>query len=78
LPLGSRVTQLIETSLQEAKMLGHSYVGTEHLLLGITRQHGIAAQALANLGLKPEDIRHEVLNLLGHFVDAWPLPGGVT
>ena len=70
LPLSSRLTQLIEMSLQEAAKLNHHYVGTEHLILGLARQKdGVAAQALANLGLKLLDIRHEVLNLLGHALD---------
>src|SRR5262249_6499712 len=44
----------------------HKYVGTEHLLLGLLReQEGIAAQVLVNMGLKLDDLRHEVLNLLG-------------
>lgn len=43
------------------------YVGTEHLILGLTRQsEGVAAEALANLGLRREDIRQEVLNIPGH------------
>ena len=70
LPLSSRWTQLIEMSLQEAAKLNHNYVGTEHLILALARQKdGVAAQALANLGLKLLDIRHEVLNLLGHALD---------
>ena len=76
LPLTSPATQLVEASLQEAKHLEHHYVGTEHLILAVTRQQGAAVQALANLGIKPEDLRCEVLNLLGHFVDAWPLSDG--
>ena len=52
---------------EEAKNLNHNYVGTEHLLLGLLReQEGVAAQVLMNLGLKLEDVREEVLNLLGH------------
>src|SRR5690606_9156510 len=44
----------------------HNYVGTEHLLLGLLREHdGVAAQVLRNLGLKLEEVREEVLNLLG-------------
>src|SRR5207245_4959307 len=47
--------------------LNHKDVGTEHLLLGLLReQEGVAAQVLMNLGLKLEDVREEVLNLLGH------------
>eukprot|EP00475_Leptophrys_vorax_P025501 TRINITY_DN35734_c0_g1_i1.p1 TRINITY_DN35734_c0_g1~~TRINITY_DN35734_c0_g1_i1.p1 ORF type:complete len:871 (-),score=120.10 TRINITY_DN35734_c0_g1_i1:145-2388(-) len=53
--------------MEEARNLNHNYVGTEHLLLGLIReQEGVAAQVLMNLGLKLEDVREEVLNLLGH------------
>src|SRR5207244_4333566 len=49
----------------------HNYVGTEHLLLGLLReQEGVAAQVLMNLGLKLEDVREEVLNLLGHNMES--------
>ncbi|HPC96767.1 MAG TPA: four helix bundle protein [Sedimentisphaerales bacterium] len=52
---------------QEAQRLNHDYIGTEHLLLGLLRERdGIAAQVLTNLGLLPENVRQEVLNLLGH------------
>src|SRR5690606_10089362 len=51
--------------------LNHNYVGTEHLLLGLLREHeGVAAQVLMNLGLKLEEVREEVLNLLGAGVDS--------
>ncbi|MEI8317853.1 MAG: ATP-dependent Clp protease ATP-binding subunit, partial [Planctomycetia bacterium] len=54
-------------SMEEARNLNHNYVGTEHILLGLLReQEGVAAQVLMNLGLKLEDVREEVLNLLGH------------
>ena len=57
-------------AIEEARSLNHNYVGTEHLLLGLLREHdGVAAQVLMNLGLKLEDVREEVLNLLGHGVD---------
>ncbi len=76
LSVGSRVIRLVETSLQECAKMGHNYVGTEHLLVGLTRQQdGVVAQALANLGLKLDDIRHEVFNLLGHDLDGNPLLG---
>ena len=53
--------------MEEARNLNHNYVGTEHILLGLLReQEGVAAQVLMNLGLKLEDVREEVLNLLGH------------
>src|SRR5712664_936988 len=67
LPQTSRAKKVIEYSIEEARNHNHNYVGTEHLLLGLLReQEGVAAQVLMNLGLKLEDVREEVLNLLGH------------
>ena len=57
--------------------MNHNYVGTEHLLLGLLReQEGVAAQVLMNLGLKLEDVREEVLNLLGHNMPDSPESSG--
>ncbi len=67
LPQTPRAKKVIEYSMEEARNLNHSYVGTEHILLGLLReQEGVAAQVLMNLGLKLEEVREEVLNLLGH------------
>src|ERR1051326_4936836 len=67
LPHTPRAKKVIEYSIEEARNLNHNYVGTEHLLLGLLReQEGVAAQVLMNLGLRLEDVREEVLNLLGH------------
>jgi len=67
LPQTPRAKKVIEYSMEEARNLGHNYVGTEHILLGLLReQEGVAAQVLMNLGLKLEEVREEVLNLLGH------------
>src|SRR5947207_165262 len=67
LPKTPRAKKVIEYSIEEARTLNHNYVGTEHLLLGLLReQEGVAAQVLMNLGLKLDDVREEVLNLLGH------------
>src|SRR5512137_863187 len=66
LPQTPRAKKVIEYAIEEARSLNHNYVGTEHLLLGLLREHdGVAAQVLMNLGLKLEDVRLEVLNLLG-------------
>ena len=66
LPQTPRAKKVIEYAIEEARSLNHNYVGTEHLLLGLLReQDGVAAQVLMNLGLKLEDVREEVLNLLG-------------
>jgi ATP-dependent Clp protease ATP-binding subunit ClpC len=67
LPQTPRAKKVIEYSMEEARNLNHNYVGTEHILLGLLReQEGVAAQVLMNVGLKLEEVREEVLNLLGH------------
>src|SRR5579883_456956 len=77
LPQTPRAKKVIEYSIEEARNLNHNYVGTEHLLLGLLReQEGVAAQVLMNLGLKLEDVREEVLNLLGHNMAAEEQAGG--
>jgi len=70
LPQTPRAKKVIEYSIEEARALNHNYVGTEHLLLGILRENeGVAAQVLMSLGLKMEEVREEVLNLLGAGMD---------
>jgi ATP-dependent Clp protease ATP-binding subunit ClpC len=70
LPQTPRAKKVIEYAIEEARNLNHNYVGTEHLLLGLLReQDGVAAQVLMNLGLKLEEVREEVLNLLGAGVE---------
>ena len=70
LPQTPRAKKVIEYAIEEARNLNHNYVGTEHLLLGLLREHdGVAAQVLMNLGLKLEEVREEVLNLLGAGMD---------
>jgi ATP-dependent Clp protease ATP-binding subunit ClpC len=66
LPYTSRAKKVLEYAMAEARELNHSYVGTEHLLLGLLREEkGIAAQVLNALGVSLEDARAETLKLLG-------------
>jgi len=66
LPLTPRAKKVLELSVEEAHALGHNYVGTEHLLLGLLRENdGVAARVLMNLGLQLDRVRQEVLNLVG-------------
>src|SRR5690625_2315344 len=61
-----RVKKVIELSMDEARKLGHSYVGTEHLLLGLIREgEGVAARVFNNLGVSLNKARQQVLQLLG-------------
>ena len=65
----------IEQSVEEARSLGHNYVGTEHILLGLlTVPEGVAVSVLLGIGLKLERVREEVLRLLGHAVSVGGIP----
>lgn len=69
-PITPRGKKVLEYAIEAAMTLVHNYVGTEHLLLGLLKvEEGVACQVLNNLGLKLEDVREEVLNLLGHPLD---------
>ncbi|MFA5252062.1 MAG: ATP-dependent Clp protease ATP-binding subunit, partial [Phycisphaerae bacterium] len=73
LPQSPRAKKVIEYAIEEARALNHNYVGTEHILLGLLREsEGIAAQVLVGLGLKLEEVRQEILNLLGASTDSGP------
>ena len=66
LPQTPRAKRVIEFAIDEARSMNHRYVGTEHLLLGLLRVgDGVAAQILTNLGLRLENVRQNVLMLLG-------------
>src|SRR3954465_3670243 len=73
LPYTSRAKKVLELAMTEARELNHSYVGTEHLLLGLLREEkGIAAEVLGQLGVSLEDARRETLKLLGSEPSAAP------
>jgi ATP-dependent Clp protease ATP-binding subunit ClpC len=77
LPYTSRAKKVLEYAMAEARELNHSYVGTEHLLLGLLREEkGIAAQVLNSLGVSLEDARAETLKLLGSDVNPSQPAGG--
>ncbi|ENH95883.1 ATP-dependent Clp protease ATP-binding subunit ClpC [Gracilibacillus halophilus YIM-C55.5] len=62
-----RAKKVIELSMDEARKLGHSYVGTEHILLGLIREgEGVAARVLNNVGVSLNKARQQVLQLLGN------------
>ncbi len=78
LPQTPRAKKVVEYSIEEARSLNHNYVGTEHLLLGLLREReGVAAQILLKMGLKLEEVREEVLNLLGAGMETAGPPAGV-
>ncbi len=70
LPYTSRAKKVLEFAMAEARELNHSYVGTEHLLLGLLREEkGIAAQVLNSLSITLEEARSETLKVLGSDID---------
>jgi ATP-dependent Clp protease ATP-binding subunit ClpC len=76
LPYTSRAKKVLELAMSEARELNHSYVGTEHLLLGLLREEkGIAAQVLTDIGVNLETARTETLRLLG---TEMPQPGATS
>src|SRR2546430_2419612 len=77
LPYTSRAKKVLELAMSEARELNHSYVGTEHLLLGLLREEkGIAAQGLTDAGVNLEQARAETLRLLGSEMPSGPAPSG--
>jgi ATP-dependent Clp protease ATP-binding subunit ClpC len=77
IPFTPRAKKVLELSLREALQLGHNYIGTEHILLGLIREgEGVAAQVLEMLGADLEGIRGSVLELLEGYVA--PEPGTAT
>lgn len=66
LPLTPSAGKVLEYAREEARVLGHNYVGSEHLLLGMLRNdETVACQVLQNLGMRLEDVREELISLLG-------------
>ncbi len=66
IPFTPRAKKALELAAEEARSLGHNYIGTEHLLLGLIREgEGVASQVLLNLGLDLNRVRNEVMELLG-------------
>jgi len=64
------LAKFVEDSMDEARRIGHHYVGSEHMLLALSRDPKCTATiVLANLGLKPAEVRAEILGLLGHGFD---------
>src|SRR3989338_2075491 len=74
IPFTPKAKKVIELAMEEARSLGHNYIGTEHLLLGLIREgEGVASQVLMNLGLDLNRVRNEVITLLG---SSSPAPAG--
>jgi len=66
IPFTPKAKKAIELAMDEARNLGHNYIGTEHLLLGLIREEeGLASQVLLNLGLDLEKVREEIMQILG-------------
>ena len=68
-----RTKRIFELSFAEARNLGHNYIGTEHLLLGLIREgEGVASKILLEMGVKPEQVREQILKLLNTGIDKKP------
>jgi ATP-dependent Clp protease ATP-binding subunit ClpC len=77
IPFTPRAKKALELAAEEARSLGHNYIGTEHLLLGLIREgEGIASQVLLNLGMDLNSVRNEVMSLLGSALPGMSSPGG--
>jgi ATP-dependent Clp protease ATP-binding subunit ClpC len=73
--LTPRAKRVIELAIDEARRLGHNYIGTEHLLLGLVREgEGIAAGVLESLGVNLDKVRHEVIRVLSQSSSTGPAP----
>ena len=59
-----RAKQVLELAHQESRVLGHNYIGTEHILLGLIREDGVAARVLVKLGVDMDSARQQVIQLL--------------
>ena len=78
IPFTPRAKKVLELSLREALQLGHNYIGTEHILLGIIREgEGVAAQVLVKLGADLSRVREQVVQLVGE-EDPPPASGAVS
>ena len=68
IPFTPRAKKVLELSLSESKLLGHRYIGTEHILLGLLRLgEGVAAQVLTGLGADLDGVRERVIQLLAEY-----------
>lgn len=71
IPFTPRAKRVLELALEEARQLGHNYIGTEHLLLGLLREgEGVAARVLENLDADPAKIRSQVIRMVGESQEA--------
>ncbi|MCB4427488.1 ATP-dependent Clp protease ATP-binding subunit [Synechococcus sp. MU1643] len=77
IPFTPRAKRVLELSLEEARQLGHNYIGTEHLLLGLIREgEGVAARVLENLGVDLAKVRTQVIRMLGETAEVSAGGGG--
>src|SRR4051794_10977395 len=79
IPFTPRAKRVMELSLREALQLGHNYIGTEHILLGLLReQEGVGAQVLVRAGLTISDVRTKVIQLLQGWTKTGPPREGIV
>jgi len=79
IPFTPRAKKVLELSLREALQLGHNYIGTEHILLGLIREgEGVAAQVLVKLGADLNRVRQQVIQLLSGYQGKEPAAAGAA
>ncbi len=76
IPFTPKAKRAIELAMEEARQLGHNYIGTEHLLLGLVKEgEGVASEVLTNLGLSVDKVRDEVMQILGSATPGFAIGG---
>ncbi len=74
IPFTPRSKKVLELALRESMQLGHNYIGTEHMLLGLAREsEGVASRVLSNLDVDPDEVRRQILLMLGEEPESDPL-----
>jgi ATP-dependent Clp protease ATP-binding subunit ClpC len=74
--LAAETQQVLEFAVDEARRLGHHYIGTEHILLGLVRIESVAMEALRRLGVTPDQIRRQTRRVLNESASSSPTPAG--
>ena len=76
IPFTPRAKKVLELAAEEARSLGHNYIGTEHILLGLIREgEGVASQVLMNMGLDLNMVRNQIMNFLGSVTPGYSQAG---
>lgn len=74
--LAADTQQVLEYAVEEARRLGHHYIGTEHILLGLVRVESTALEVLRRLGVTPDQVRRQTRRVLNESASSAPMPAG--